>query len=696
MNRLARYWRILGERLPASDCHGNAVRPTPSRIALALCAALGSMLFVVLLYWPGVSIPVLAEGIVEQQLAETSPTHYLMRSAYGEEGSGVYYRFGTRLIDHAVQQLAGGPDAITDFFNQVWQLAIHALCVGLVFLLVFQQTGNRVIPALVAALLFGAHPSITAAVLYVSVRWNTSILVVFLIMANIYQFAFRPSRASPPRLLFVALAPFVLFLAMIAEIGALAMGVLGLWLLVMCLARRDIKWGLWCLGPLAPVPLFYLLIRRISIGSVASSYVDVSYTPVERVSVYMMNLVYDATLLINPIRFSFLTAPGSPRSWLLLSALTVMVALVALFLWKPFRAALVRCPLPVIGLGLFLLFQLNALWLIPKSPISISGIDRGYVYYFPVAMFAILAGNLVAFFLVAEKSTGLRAILAAGAVAFLLAAAGAVRESVQLWRDGGHIVTENERQLRPFLEQLPEGSQIYMQGFPDALREPYMPWVLVYYFTHQHFAEKWAGKPLQVWNDSFHSSIPEGFDGWLIVNEGAEVSWKRLSSSDARRTFEAARQASEVDVPPIDILRELRRETMNPILSALSMEEPVDSTEQAVRFMASSHDPWAYLEPGLGSLEYGRLRLELRFPEPGQFPRNIVSQVYFRPPGHDFREFHSMSVTLSPSTQWQEVVFPLHTNPLWVSMGSIEALRLDFVDHPGTFETRNVILDAPP
>lgn len=679
----------VATHLPMSPLRARPMALTPIQ-AIRGVIALGFVMVVVLLsYWPAASLPIMSEGIVEQQLAEVSPTHYLLRSAYGEEGSGIYYRFGTRFIDHMVQQLAGGPDRITDFFNQTWQILIHVLCSALLFLLIFQQTGSRLLGAFLGALLFALHPSITAAVVYVSVRWNTSILVTFLIIANVYEYALRPAQKSPPRILLYIMPLPVLFLAMIAEIGVVAMACLGIWLLYRCVQRGKVEWLIHCMLPLAPVPFIYLALRRVALGTMTGSYVEGPSGMLPWLYSILSNIVYDATVLINPLQFSILTITPRSASSVLLAVFIILGVLTGLLLLRPIRRFLLENPMPTIGLTCFFLFQFKALWLIIKEPIGLAGIDRGYVYYWAVALLGLLLGNGIARIIEAAKSPVTRFITVAATIWLIISGAGLVRDSVSLWRDGGAILRHHEAQLRPILSELPEGSQIFTRNFPEMIHEPYLPWVMVYYYTQPGFMHFWGGKWFDVYSDYRNSSPPPGFDGWIFTNVDGEIQVTRVSQDAILQRFLDHQRMLPEPMP-----------TLQPFANGLEAAQPiwkndleVESDEAGIlQLRATGTDPWVAKPVGLRALDYGMVSFEIRFPDPSTPRGTQYSQLYYRAAGASFDEYHSIIREVEPSTDWQRVEFPLFDRANWQELEQIDSLRFDFIAERGPFEVRNVTI----
>lgn len=642
----------------------------------------------VLAYWPTVRLPFLTEAYVEQELARRPPTDFLLASAYGQQGYGTYYRFGTRVIDHLVWRIAGDSSTANHFV----QVLLHSGCVALLFLLVFQSTGRRVAGATFAALFLALHPSISGAVALTAVRWNLGVSIFLLALANAYQFLFSRQRATtgqPPRVSFVLLAPVVLFMATVAELGALAMGVLGLWLVIRCLQRDNPSWTVWSLGPLALVPVIYLAIRRVAIGSFFSPYVEVDRPLVERLGVYLVNLLYDTALLLNPLRVPLLAQGTESRAWALLAGLAVAGVLVWLAGYRPVRGFLRAYPLGVLGLGVFFLFQLNALWLVPRPPIAVSGIDRGYVYYLAVVFLGLLLGQGVQSMREScPRST--RPLLAVACVAWLAASAHACQQAVALFRQAGALLDRHEQVLAPRLADLEPGTAVFLRGFPSAIEAPYLPRALAYYYSHTAIVNAWAGEELVVFHEEA-GAVPPGFDGWIIDGDANPPTWERRERGDPIRAYLEHQQARDGAIPSMAPLAT----GITPAMGLYGLEVLAD-IDGVAEFRARHADPHVALVVDIAPMDYGLLRYDLRVdPAPG-VPGRVTTQVYYSSPGSGYSESRSISAEVPADGGWHTVEFPLFLSSEWLAAPRINRLRFDWIDAQASFAVRRVILDNDP
>ncbi|MEQ8819312.1 MAG: hypothetical protein RLY93_03650 [Sumerlaeia bacterium] len=686
-----------GQALPAT---GGAC---PARRFLPWLALAGLLLLTALIYAPVIRLPFMNEAPVEQNIIQgRSPFAFFLRSAYLHEGAGLYYRFGSRVVDQAINAI--GPD--TAAWNHTAQLLMHLACAALVFLFIRgplvlggAAAWRRDGPALAGAAVLALHPSIAAAVAATAVRWTITATLVFLALASAFQVLLvRASdrTARQTAIASAALSPAVFFLALVAEIGALAMGVLGLWLLIESLRRvPGPRRAAALLLPLAWAPLAYLIVRRVALGTLAQPYFAEEVTVRTRLLRYLRNFVNDIQLYANPIPLGI---PGTAPVGLLAGiAASVLTVLLVLLLWRRSRAVLLGQPLPLLGVTCFCLFQLNALWLVPRPAIADSGIDRGYVYYLPVALLAILLGR-VAEALWPRPGTPpaalwLRRGLAGVAGLLLLAAAWRTRVAVELWREGGAMMERHREQLAPLLASAPQGATLYLQDFPQELIRPYLPRVLTYYYlVHEMYLEDWAGgrdfRVLTNLNDPIPSA---GGTVFLVADRDGKVVWTRFTPERAIAGWLSATQQIP-DATGLNLLSRIRPGAPSGAAFAhLEPDEP-SSDDGALAFRSTSTDSWIDLPLPPETYAASHLAVELRVVprDPGG---QSTFQVYFTSDGRPFGEDRSIARRVPADGTWHSVRVPLLENPSWAAAGpNFLRVRLDLTDREGLVELRQLQL----
>jgi hypothetical protein len=623
-----------------------------------------------------VSLPRFAESYTEFA-AETAAR---FPAARWLKSDGPYYRPGARWLYHLWFAASAG-DAVPWAAHAV-QIALHVGCVGLLFLLLLQQTGSSWASS-VGALTLGLHPSITPAVVYSSVAWCAIVTFVFLAAGTLYQRSLGSSDAIPYAAC-LTLPALLLFLALIAETGALAVGIVATWLGVTAYGQRDWRRAGWCLIPLVPVCIAYLVMRHLALGAFVSPYVHVDLGVRERIQTYAANLLYDASLLVNPVHVAaFDVDPASDGTPVLAGILLVLIVAVPV-LHPRTRAFVSAWPLPCLGLALFFLFQSMALWLIPKVPIARAGIDRGHVYHLPVALLGLLLGSAL-HAAAARRPRSSRMVLGVASAAYLLAAALATRQSMRLWGEGGELLRRHEETLTPLLRALPEGTAVATQGLPDVLRRPYLPWAQVYSYAKSRMLSTWAGRPLRVYWEIQDAPPPDGFSGYVVEGSGATVRWRREDARAAVHDY-IGRQ-SESPGGSRALLAERRPESPRAGLFLRAAEaQPSGADSLLVRLLDS--DSSVALKTSIDPLSYGVIRYDLRILCADAISGAAVTQVYFRGEGQEFDELKSVRREVPVDGAWHNVRWALFQNARWVHNGPVDYLRLDLLDRKGTVELR--------
>src|SRR6266480_181587 len=242
--------------------------PADSRRRRALLMMTCCVLMSAALYAPAVCFPSFAETYADFGAANAA--HFSARRWL--QADGPYYRPAARWLYH-VWYVAGRGEAIPRR-DHAFQIALHAASVGLLFLLLLQQTASPLASA-GGALTLAFHPPITGAVVYSSVAWSAVVTFLFLIACNLYQWSLDRRPKNPPRLMVVVAPILLLFLSLVAETGALAVGIVTAWVAVILKRRGDPRVTAGYLLPLAGVGAAYLAMRRAALGRFVSPYVVV-------------------------------------------------------------------------------------------------------------------------------------------------------------------------------------------------------------------------------------------------------------------------------------------------------------------------------------------------------------------------------------------------------------------------------------
>lgn len=662
---------------------------TEARVICLL--GLTAVLVLSLLFAPGRYITILAEAHeVQWLMIEVPPTQFLTRSSSLQRGEGLYYRPASYFLSHGLWRLAGRE--INPMPSMVFQIAVHLLVVGLVYTLlvvgsVLPARDNRrarALGALAGALFIGLHPSSLPAVLDIAVRHGSIIVALFLILAICYTLALRRPADRPPILAFVLL-PFVAFLMpMFNEIGMLGGGVLGLWLLYECFRKRSFRFAAWCILPLLAVPVVYLTLRRIALGQMGAPYVEVDLSLFEKLGLFVYNFIVDVTILLNPIQLEILQVPTRSPLHILFSAFVIVVPIIGLLFWHPVRRWLAANPLPVIGLVLFFLFQTKVLWPIYRPEIHVEGFNRGFIYYFPVCLLALLLGDGLSR-LFAISSMPVRLLIGTIITLHLLAMAGRARETILLYLQGTDFLHTHKQQLMPVLEEIDQGSQLYMRGFPPFIKEPNLPWIPVWSLSNSMILEYWTGKPFQVYYEERHGSPPSRFDGWILeLDQGGNLDVRRESPRNSVRHY--IESISGRPLPqPIELLE---REPY------WWDAEPRESPGTGIlRLVATGVDPSIGYPLDIDPLHYGQLTIELRALETESPAETQDLSVYFQgsmDPGLD--EFLKASMTFPIDGDWHTLHIPLFANSRWTQRERINYLRVDPIEGRGMVDIRSIRL----
>jgi hypothetical protein len=652
-------------------------RRREARLMIACC-----VLMSVALYAPAVCFPSFAETYVD--FGTVNAAHFSARRWL--QADGPYYRPAARWLYHVWYVACGGE--VVPWLDHAFQIALHAASVGLLFLLLLQQTASPLASA-GGALTLAFHPSITGAVVYSSVAWSAVVTFLFLIACNLYQWSLDRLPKNPPSLMVVVAPILLLFLSLVAETGALAVGIVTAWVAVMVLRRDDRRYAVRYLLPLVAVGVAYLTMRKVAVGTFISPYTAVDLALGERLQTYAANLLYDTTILVNPVRISALDVDPASKASVIRAALLCFTIVTGVMFRRRIRAFFVSQPLPTLGLLMVLLFQMMALWLVEKAPIARAGVDRGWVYHVVVALMGLMAGNAIKAVAAGWGRTG-RIVLGLGWGAYLLGAAAATCHSVQLWEQGGDILRGHRAALTPFLRGLPEGTALAMQGFPDALRVPYLPWVEVYYYSKSYILSSWARKPLRIYWDTRDSPPPDGFSGYVLENVGGNPRWHREDSRAAMRAYlDHPEKGQSLTLPLVDDSAPGRPGASLFWRGAEARTAGPDLLQ--IRLLDS--DPNVSLKVAIDPLAYGVLRYELRIVSLVGKSAPGTTQVYFRREGQEFDELKSMSREVPGDGAWHELRLPLFQNPRWIDNGAIDALRLDLLDRAGTVELRGLRLE---
>ncbi|MCX7014508.1 MAG: hypothetical protein NTW86_18490 [Candidatus Sumerlaeota bacterium] len=643
------------------------------------------------MYGPALRIPFLAHDYVEWDVATVPAHEFLLKSAYLEKGSGVYYRPGWRAFDHFTQWLAGHRE--NPKLEHVVSLGIHALGVALLFALVWQQCGFRLPGAIVGALFLALHPTFTAVPIWYGCRWAGTSVVLLLLVANLYEWVFASQRSGPPVALLLGGAVLTFCLALNAEIGALCMGIVGLWTMVLCWRKRDLRWAVACLAPLAAALFAYLIMRRIALGQLFAPYVTFLGSAAERLALYGKSLLHELAGVLNPIHLPLIGSVNqvSPALAVAMAALGIG-AVAAALLWKPTREFLFSNPLPALGLAAYGAFQLNAMWLFDFPPAAIVGFERGYTFYLPVALLALLLGQGVDRLWSRWRFRG-RAILTAVAMMWLLLAGRMVVQSMQLWSKAGQILTTCQTMLTPVLQKLPEKSQVFMRGFPGKLKEPYQQWAFVFDACNHAIAGRWAHKKLgRVFNE-FDGCPPCGFEGCLLEYQADRILCTRVDPQSLTQEY-LRRQQADGPAPPWRLRLTPGPDGPGaPRLSFVRMQVE-DLGNETYRLEFTGNDTFVYVtNVRLGALDYGTLAYDIRVAQHANLPWPISTTVYFGNSADPLDEYKTVRQKLPDDGEWHEVRWPLYKTIQWVRCGEVTILRFNFLDRTGIAEVRNIRLE---
>jgi len=669
--------------LPASSDH-----PVPAcnvrTLSLALACLALCLVATALAYWPAVDLPLMSESTVSQQLSRDHAPHmFLLRSGFLEQGSGTYYRPGVRILDGLFIRATGGE--LVGRHQHAFSIFLHLVCVALLWGVIWRWTRHALLPATLAALWFGLHPSLTAAVVFVSVRWNLYTVAAFLIALHLLTWFLNRSEECVPKWSGLAMLPFVFLVGMIAEMGAMAMGVIGLWLLIECWRRQSGQLFKWLLLPLAAAPAIYVVMRFIALGGMGDGYGG-GLDRAERLRRIAEGFLHDVTVVVNPIPIPLANLTGYGIAHGLLSVLLVGAGIVALILVPPVQRTLRQYPVVLVGLLAFLLLQIATVWKLPNRPIDVHGIDRSYLFYLPIMLMALGLGLLMGRIVRASAAWGCVVVFAM--IALIWSEAALLRRGVMIWRDGGETMLEHRELLLPFLRSQPEGTDYYLYRFPELIVEPRLPWAQLYYWSHRPILTHWLGEddpqPGNVYSSGFHGPMPDGFSGIVIeAKQDGTLTWHSIRAEDiARRYIESVPRLPG----PVDLFDPQAEE---PLLGWWTSEIEIEQSSNdgsVLRLHLTGDDPQMGRAALLAASDYGFMRVRMRLVEVDETRDDLLAQFYFRGADSDFGEGRSITVALETGDQWQTLNFPLFLNALWRQKNTVYMLRFDPLNAPGLVE----------
>jgi len=492
-----------------------ARRPLNQRAAGA-AAALLCVGLVAASYRSVLSMPHFAEWYIEHQVAcgqGFRPEELVLRR-------GPYYRPAGYWVNQLV--CAWGGREPRPFRDHALWLTAHLACVGLLFALLRQPCG--VLPAAAASLGFGLHPSLTPVVVY-PVPWMVLVGLLLLLALHAYRPAATLSAPLPSWPRSLAGATLTLLIALVCEPGACAAAALALWLGLEAWRRRDRRWALRVAAPAMGAVMSYAALRSVAMGTAFfKAYVGPPPSIRALLWVWGRNSVYELGVWVCPLRLPLADRSAESRLILVLYGVVFLSMIVLAATWAPLRRLFRDHVLPVLGLVLYVLLQMNSNWLVVKEPIGRAGIDRSYLQYLPLVLLALLAGPALAR-LGAALGPRWRAGLATAVVAWLSAAAMAQQAALALAVEGGRILRADQAALTPFLRSLPAGTTVVPSGFPEAIRAPYLPWAWVYFFSREAIFSEWAGHPIGVPWPLGDRPAPEGFHGYLLERTSDGMRW---------------------------------------------------------------------------------------------------------------------------------------------------------------------------
>ena len=286
-------------------------RHLPSGAGLLLCILLTAGL-----YLPTVSLPFMSQDFVELEVASAPLAQFVTGGAYGIRGTPDYYRPGWRAMQKSLLAMSGGAPHPAVYHGV--QLALHLLCVALLFLWILQQTRSAA-GATAGALLLGVHPSIVGAVAWCSANWTVASGALFLAVCLLAD----PLARAKGRFTRVAVSllcgALLLCLALVSETGAAAALTAGAWLVWRCCRVRGVVQGLAMAAPALAGGACYLALRFVALGN---AFGETPYSSPEDALAYgklrmlAWGIGYDLTLLMNPLRVpAFELTIGSHAVW---------------------------------------------------------------------------------------------------------------------------------------------------------------------------------------------------------------------------------------------------------------------------------------------------------------------------------------------------------------------------------------------
>ncbi|MGF1574194.1 MAG: hypothetical protein ACFCU1_14130 [Sumerlaeia bacterium] len=674
----------IGEYSPdsGSSATSSPLHAPDNRLAFAVLA--GILLLTLWLYWPVLSMPLFSESYTSQELsARINPLEFFFTSAFLQYGEGVYYRPVTRALDGVLIRLTGG--APNGPIGHGFSLALHLMASALLFAFLWQRTHHRLLASALATLWFALHPAHTAAVVFISVRWNLYSLVLFLLCVNLYQFLVLKNSRVPSWKLGCLLAVCVLPIPFVAEVGVVLSGILGLWILWECTLRKCNSTTRHLVIPLLVVPVIYLAFRFNALGGFGEEYHEAATAEISLFRRALMGSLYDLQILILPLRLELLTSGQHVyRVWL-----ASFAVLGSLLLWGPFRRSVSSVALVPVGLAAFALLQSVAVWKTVRGQVSIEGIERAYVMYFPICLIAILIGLMI---IESSKSLGQKGRVSLITIlsALLLFAVMQTRASVALWAEGGRTLNKHRQQLEPWLRDKEDELPIYARGFPEVLKAPYQPIALVYFFDIDSAFEVWSQRLHTVLWRERHGALGADFDGWLVEAQGDDVRIIRLNKTTMLQYY--TQSNPNPSAPPFDLLARLKEESQEGVAYPSGLT--LDWDAEPLKIMTTSGENSLLVRQELQPKQYGYVELEYRLPKSAAdstaSPPTPYFQLYWRNDVIPLSEENSASIPLTANGQWHTVRHALYPLNSWLEFGPTKLFRLDPLTVRGEIEIRRL------
>lgn len=667
--------------LAARQDSSNTLYASDNRRAVLVLA--GLLITTFWLYFPSIGLPLFSESYTSQRLSSvTPPWGFFFTSAFLQEGYGVYYRPLTRAADGLLIRMTGGEP--NGFVGHAWSLALHLAAVGLIFTFLWQRTHHKLVASALGASWFAFHPALTAAVVFVSVRWNLYSLVLFLACANLYQFTVLKKDSPPSWKLGWILSLCVLPIPFVAEVGVVLAGVLGLWLVCEGLARRDKQFVLKVVLPLLLVPVIYLAFRVNALGGLGEEYHERNASEISTLTMIIKGSLYDLQALALPLKIQAWTSGEHfVRVWVVTAGL-----LLGTLLFAPIRRAMLRVPFVPIGFVAFAALQFISVWKTARAPIFLFGIERAYVLYFPACLIGIFLA-----FLYAECSELIpkwgRRLIVFCAVVWLSFSVYHTRSGLSFWVKGGEVLNAHRAQVEPWLREKTDDLPIYARGFPSSFDAPYQPKALVYFYDLDSAFYVWSGKRnVVLWRER-HGTIPRDFNGWLLTAAGDTITFSRVTEQSMLEHYIA--ENKNPSAPPVNLLQSLAKNMESDLAYPVGLE--VEETENVFTFKATSPENSVLATESIDPKTYGYLELQYRIPASDDQPtEQPFFQLYWRNAEEGFNEQHSASVSLISDGEWHTIRYQLYPQRSWSEFEEITMLRLDPLTVRGTLQVRMIQL----